>query len=88
MEALPNADLQLRFIVATVHESMRAILAEHRIQLADNLSRRLTPTSSRGPPSLNGEGAKNWLLQIENYHDLVNIPMQDRVADAISYLTG
>ena len=88
LETLQSPDFQIRFIVATVRESIKAMIANDPTPLIETSSKRAIPTSSRVPPMFNGEGAKNWLLQIENYHELLDMPVSDRVADAVSYLSG
>ena len=82
-----SPDLQLQLLVATVRESVRAVLASELSQASES-SKRTVPSGLRAPPAFNGEGARNWLLQIETYHNLLNMPMKDRVDDAVSYLTG
>lgn len=40
------------------------------------------------PPAFNGQGARNWLFQIEIYHRSIGQPESLRVNDAVSFLTG
>ena len=40
------------------------------------------------PPLFNGQGARNWLFQMETYHQAIAQPDALRVNDAVSFLTG
>ena len=40
------------------------------------------------PPLFAGQGARNWLFQIETYHNSIGQPEALRVSDAVSFLTG
>lgn len=85
-ETVRTPEYHLQLIATTVRQSVQAVLDRESTTTRET-SRMAVPSSLRPPPMFNGVGAKNWLLQIENYHELTGVPMSMRVADAVSYLT-
>lgn len=85
-KALQQPEFQFQLMVAAVQESVRAAFSSEMAQVQEQTRR--APTGCRAPPIFQGAGAKLWLLQLENYHDMLNMPRQDRVKDAVSYLAG
>ena len=65
--------------------------ALHRI--ASTFDRSLTSSDRRGglfrsPPDFNGERPREWLMQINQYYNALQMGEEARLADVVSFLTG
>ena len=88
LRTVQGSNLQLQLIVAAVRESVREILSRESTQVRKQINPNPSLAGRKAPPLFEGAGAKTWLMQIENYHDMIGLPLQDRARDAVSYLTG
>ena len=76
----PQAEAQARLLLKAFQQGARSVLA------ADQPRR--GAIGHRAPPCFDGTAAANWLLQLDNYHKMVGLSPQERVDDAVAYLTG
>ena len=81
-------ELPLQWVVTAVRESVKEVLSREAPQVRQQTSHDHLTNGRRAPPLFEGFGTKTWLMQIENYHEMLGMTTQDRVKDAVSYLAG
>ena len=77
-------------MVAAIQEGVRMAISSQTMKRQDNTEDLMDrgPARITPPPLFNGEGARNWLLQIELFHKFNRRPEEGRIADAVQFLTG
>ena len=88
MQTIRMQQWQMRLMAETVKASVERAFATQIPSARDQRNFDFATVLRKVPPMFDGTGATTWIMQIENYHDMVRMPQQDRVRDAVSYLSG